>query len=49
MVVSDDNPALDHWERVYKLSDPEQVSWHQDVPATSLDLIEKTGEVAGTS
>ena len=28
-----------HWETVYKTKNPEQVSWTQAVPQTSLDLI----------
>lgn len=32
-----------HWERVYEDRSPEQVSWHQDSPDTSLALLEHTG------
>lgn len=28
-----------HWETVYKTKDPNQVSWTQEVPATSLDFV----------
>lgn len=28
-----------HWEKVYQTKNPEQVSWTQDVPKTSLDFI----------
>ena len=29
-----------HWENVYTAKTPEQVSWTQDIPSTSLNLIE---------
>ncbi|MEM8521247.1 class I SAM-dependent methyltransferase [Flavobacterium sp. PL12] len=29
----------DHWETVYETKNPEQVSWTQDVPRTSLEFI----------
>lgn len=32
-----------HWEQVYADKKPEEVSWHQDNPGFSLDLIERTG------
>ncbi|HKJ76152.1 MAG TPA: class I SAM-dependent methyltransferase [Gammaproteobacteria bacterium] len=32
-----------HWEQVYSEKQPEEVSWHQERPAFSLDLIERTG------
>jgi SAM-dependent methyltransferase len=32
-----------HWETVYKTKDPNQVSWTQDVPKTSLDFIHSFG------
>lgn len=28
-----------HWENIYQTKEPHQVSWTQDIPATSLDLI----------
>ena len=28
-----------HWETVYKTKSPEQVSWTQEIPKTSLDFI----------
>ncbi|HEY8659974.1 MAG TPA: class I SAM-dependent methyltransferase [Hanamia sp.] len=28
-----------HWEKVYQTKNPEQVSWTQDIPKTSLDFI----------
>src|SRR5665213_229471 len=40
----------DHWERLYKTHSPDQVSWTQSVPQTSLDFIHssrlsKTAEI----
>lgn len=32
-----------HWENVYETKTPEQVSWTQAIPSTSLRLIEETG------
>lgn len=29
-----------HWETVYETKTPEQVSWTQEVPKTSLDFIQ---------
>jgi 2-polyprenyl-3-methyl-5-hydroxy-6-metoxy-1,4-benzoquinol methylase len=34
-----DNTRQKHWETVYKTKQPEQVSWTQDIPQTSLDFI----------
>ena len=31
-----------HWETVYETKSPEQVSWTQEVPETSLELIQKS-------
>lgn len=31
----------DHWQRVYEEKDPEQVSWYQEHPRVSLELIER--------
>jgi len=31
-----------HWERAYKARPIPELSWHQDVPATSLRFVEKT-------
>lgn len=33
----------EHWENVYKTKTPEQVSWTQEVPKTSLDFIDSMG------
>jgi cyclopropane fatty-acyl-phospholipid synthase-like methyltransferase len=32
-----------HWEKVYEIKGPNQVSWTQDVPKTSLDFIHSFG------
>lgn len=32
-----------HWETVYKTKNPEQVSWTQEIPKTSLDFIHSFG------
>ncbi len=33
------DPEKNHWEKIYQTKKPEQVSWTQDVPSTSLDFI----------
>jgi SAM-dependent methyltransferase len=33
----------DHWENVYETKSPDQVSWTQDVPLTSLNFIQSFG------
>ena len=33
----------DHWEKVYETKNPNQVSWTQEVPKTSLDFIHSFG------
>lgn len=33
----------DHWDTVYKTKDPNQVSWTQEIPETSLDFIRSFG------
>ena len=35
--------AKKHWETVYETKNPDQVSWTQDVPKTSLDFIHSFG------
>jgi SAM-dependent methyltransferase len=37
------HPTKDHWENVYATKSPEQVSWTQAVPQTSLDFIRSFG------
>lgn len=32
-----------HWETVYETKKPDQVSWNQEVPQTSLDFIASFG------
>ncbi|MCH8959115.1 MAG: methyltransferase domain-containing protein [Proteobacteria bacterium] len=32
-----------HWDTVYAAKAPDQLSWHQETPRISLDLIEQTG------
>jgi len=32
-----------HWETIYETKSPEQVSWTQEVPKTSLDFIYSFG------
>jgi len=34
----------DHWEKVYETKNPEEVSWTQKIPQTSLDLIEEVSK-----
>lgn len=34
-----DKTAQNHWDTVYKTKEPNQVSWTQDIPKTSLDFI----------
>lgn len=33
-----------HWENVYEIKNPDEVSWTQKIPQTSLDLIEKAAK-----
>jgi hypothetical protein len=33
------NDRKEHWEKVYQTKQPHEVSWTQDIPATSLDFI----------
>ena len=35
--------AREHWENVYQTKTPNEVSWYQEKPQTSLDLIAETG------
>jgi SAM-dependent methyltransferase len=39
----DENRRFEHWERVYASKLPEQMSWYQATPATSLALVEASG------
>jgi SAM-dependent methyltransferase len=38
-----DKTTQNHWDRVYKTKSPDQVSWTQDVPKTSLNFIHSFG------
>jgi hypothetical protein len=38
-----DKTIQNHWDTVYKTKDPNQVSWTQDFPKTSLDFIHSFG------
>ena len=33
----------EHWDRIYATTDPTALSWHQHMPALSLELIEQAG------
>ncbi len=37
------NPTRQHWEHIYQTKSPEEVSWTQDEPRISLELIRKAG------
>lgn len=38
-----DETMKEHWEKVYETKNPDQVSWTQDYPKTSLDFIHSFG------
>ncbi len=38
-----DKTIQNHWDTVYKTNDPNQVSWTQEIPGTSLDFIHSFG------
>ena len=38
-----DKTTRNHWEKVYETKNPEQVSWTQNIPKTSLDFIHSFG------
>ena len=38
-----ENQNKNHWETVYKTKNPDEVSWTQDIPTISLDLINSFG------
>ena len=38
-----ENSIKKHWENVYETKNPEQVSWTQEIPKTSLNLIHSFG------
>ena len=35
--------TTNHWNTIYKTKNPDQVSWTQEVPKTSLDFIHSFG------
>ena len=39
----DNSIKRNHWETVYETKNPDQVSWTQEVPKTSLDFIASFG------
>lgn len=42
--IMNNNSIKQHWEEIYKTKDTtSEVSWYQDVPETSLDLLVSTG------
>jgi 2-polyprenyl-3-methyl-5-hydroxy-6-metoxy-1,4-benzoquinol methylase len=41
--VADAPSAREHWDRAYASRGAENVSWHQSVPAVSLELIDALG------
>jgi hypothetical protein len=36
-----DNIKKQHWETIYQTKQPNEVSWTQDVPATSLEFLHR--------
>src|SRR5450631_1793514 len=38
-----DKNIKNHWEKIYETKSPEQISWTQNVPKTSLDFIHSFG------
>ncbi len=44
-----ENTSKNHWETVYQTKSPNEVSWTQDVPKTSLDFIESFGVSKSTA
>lgn len=38
-----DNNIQEHWQKVYETKNPDQVSWTEEVPKTSLDFIHSFG------
>ncbi|HQS50780.1 MAG: SAM-dependent methyltransferase [Sphingobacteriales bacterium 17-39-43] len=39
----DNTNRKDHWEKIYETKSPDQVSWTQEIPKTSLDFISSFG------
>lgn len=44
MINFEQQDYKNHWENVYETKNPDEVSWTQKVPKTSLDLIEGTSK-----
>lgn len=44
MINFEQQDYKNHWENVYETKNPDEVSWTQKVPKTSLDLIEETSK-----
>lgn len=44
MINFEQQDDKDHWENVYETKNPDEVSWTQKIPQTSLDLIEESSK-----
>lgn len=44
MINFEQRDYKDHWENVYETKNPDEVSWTQKIPQTSLDLIEEASK-----
>lgn len=44
MINFEQQDDKDHWENVYETKNPDEVSWTQKIPQTSLDLIEEASK-----
>lgn len=44
MINFEQKDYKDHWENVYETKNPDEVSWTQKIPQTSLDLIEEASK-----
>lgn len=44
MINFEQQDYKNHWENVYETKNPDEVSWTQKIPQTSLDLIEETSK-----
>lgn len=43
------NDAKRHWQRVYKVKDSSKVSWYEDSPVASIELLERAGLSSASS
>ena len=41
--LEDEDSTKKHWENIYQIKNPNEMSWHQEKPTISLGLIAKTG------